>query len=132
MMSPYQNPYIAQMQPQNQMQDLGGLTPVYQNIANQQAMQNAALAQQNQLIGQAGQTAQGGMNPMALAQALRKDKMTSEQRNAKDVQMGGAASYNPLSQFDVSSTYGTDPYSQQSRMLAAQEAGMGFNFGQGS
>ena len=131
MMSPYTNPYIAQMQPQSQMQDLGGLTPVYQNIANQQAMQNAALAQQNQLTQQAGQTAQGGMNPMALAQALRKDKMTQDQINARDAKMGGAASYNPLSQFDVSSTYGTDPYSQQSRMLASQEAGMGFNYGQG-
>jgi hypothetical protein len=72
MMSPYMNPYIAQMQPQAQMQELGGLSPVFQNIANQQAMQNAALAQQNQLVSQAGQTAQGGTNPMALAQALRK------------------------------------------------------------
>jgi hypothetical protein len=125
MMSPYTNPYIAQMQPQSQMQDLGGLTPVYQNIANQQAMQNAALAQQNQLTQQAGQTAQGGgMNPMALAQALRKDKMTPEQMNAKDVQMGGIGTYNPFTQYSISQQYGTDPYSQTSRMLAAQEAGM--------
>lgn len=124
MISPYANPYIAQMQPQSQMQDLGGLTPVYQNIANQQAMQNAALAQQNQLTQQAGQTAQGGMNPMALAQALRKDKMTPEQMNAKDVQMGGIGTYNPFTQYGISQQYGTDPYSQTSRMIAAQEAGM--------
>jgi hypothetical protein len=122
MMTPYMNPYIAQMQPQNQMQEVGGLTPVFQNIANQQAMQNAALAQQNQLVSQAGQTAQGGgMNPMALAQALRKDKMTPEQMNAKDVQMGGIGTYNPYTQYQVSSNYGTTPYSQQSRMLASQE-----------
>jgi hypothetical protein len=70
------NPYIMQMQPQGQMQDIGGLTPVYQNIANQQAMQNAALAQQNQLTQQAGQTAQGGFNPMAMAAALRKKDQT--------------------------------------------------------
>ena len=77
MMSPYTNPYIAQMQSQTQMQDLGGLTPVFQNIANQQAMQNAALAQQNQLVNQAGQTVQGkqagaSMNPLVMAMMLRK------------------------------------------------------------
>lgn len=76
MMSPYMNPYIAQIQPQSQMQDVGGLTPVFQNIANQQAMQNAALAQQNQLVNQAGQTVQGkqvgaSMNPLAMAMLLR-------------------------------------------------------------
>jgi len=59
------NPYFAQ-------QDQQGLSPVFQNIGNQQANQNAALAQQNQLVQQAGQTGQqGGMNPMAMAQALR-------------------------------------------------------------
>jgi hypothetical protein len=122
MMTPYMNPYIAQMQPQAQMQDVGGLTPVFQNIANQQAMQNAALAQQNQLVSQAGQTAQGGTNPMALAQALRKTApQTQEQMNARDVQMGGLGTYNPYTQYQVSSNYGTNPYSQQSRMLASQE-----------
>lgn len=63
------NPYIMQGQ---QPQDLGGLNPVFQNIAGQQAAQNAALAQQNQLVQQAGQTGQSGMNPMAMAQMLRK------------------------------------------------------------
>lgn len=121
MMTPYGNPYIAQLNPQQQ-QELGGLMPVFQNIGNQQAMQNAALAQQNQLVSQAGQTSQGGINPMALAQALRKDQpMSQEQINARDVQMGGIGTYNPYTQYKVSSTYGTDPYSQQSRMLAAQE-----------
>jgi hypothetical protein len=66
------NPYIMQ----GQQQDLSGLTPVFQNIAQQQAMQNAALAQQNQLVQQAGQTSQGGMNPMAMAQMLRKKDPT--------------------------------------------------------
>jgi len=63
------NPYI-QFQ---EMQDQQGLSPVFQNIAQQQAMQNAALAQQNQLTQQAGQTGQqsGGMNPMAMAMMLR-------------------------------------------------------------
>jgi hypothetical protein len=60
------NPYFAQ-------QDQQGLSPVFQNIGQQQANQQAALAQQNQQVMQAGQTQQqGGMNPMAMAMALRK------------------------------------------------------------
>jgi hypothetical protein len=112
------NPYILQGQP---MQDLGGLSPVFQNFGQQQANQQAALAQQNQLANQAGQTQQGGMNPLALAQALRKDKPTQDQINAKDAQMGGLSTYNPFTQYDISQKYGTDMYSPQSRMLAAQE-----------
>jgi hypothetical protein len=54
------------------MQDLSGLQPVYQNIGQQQAMQQAALSQQNQLANQAGQSQGGGMNPMAMAMMLRK------------------------------------------------------------
>jgi hypothetical protein len=56
------------MQP---MQDVSGLQPVFQNFGQQQANQQAALAQQNQLINEAGQSQGGGMNPMALAQMLR-------------------------------------------------------------
>ena len=112
------NPYILPPQP---MQDVSGLQPVCQNFGQQQANQQAALAQQAQLAGQAGQTQGGGMNPLALAQALRKDKPTQDQLNAKDAQMGGLGTYNPYTQYQVSNAYGTDPYSQQSRMLAAQE-----------
>jgi hypothetical protein len=63
------NPYIQQMP---QTQDLGGLSPYFQNIAQQQAMQNMAMQQGQGLTQQAGQTAQGGMNPMMMAQMLRK------------------------------------------------------------
>jgi hypothetical protein len=113
------NPYILQGQP---MQDLGGLNPVFQNFGQQQANQQAALAQQNQLVNQAGQTQQGGMNPIAMAMMLRKgDKPNQDQMNAKDAQMGGLSTYNPMTQYDVSQKYGTDMYSPQSRMLAAQE-----------
>lgn len=64
------NPYIMQMP---QTQDLGGLSPYYQNIAQQQAMQNAAMQQAQGLTQAAGQTAQGGgMNPMMMAMMLRK------------------------------------------------------------
>jgi hypothetical protein len=49
-----------------------GLLPVFQNIGQQQAMQNAALAQQNQQVQQAGMTGQGGnQNQLAMAMALR-------------------------------------------------------------
>jgi hypothetical protein len=68
------NPYILQGQP---MQDVSGLQPVFQNFAQQQQNQQAALAQQNQQIQQAGQTQQGGgMNPMAMAAMLRKKDPT--------------------------------------------------------
>jgi len=63
------NPYIQQMA---QPQDLGGLAPYYQNIGAQQAMQNMAMQQGQGLTQQAGQTTQSGMNPLAMAQALRK------------------------------------------------------------
>jgi hypothetical protein len=67
------NPYITNVNPYFAQQDQEGLMPVFQNIGNQQANQQAALAQQNQLVQQAGQTGQqGGMNPMAMAMALRK------------------------------------------------------------
>jgi hypothetical protein len=62
------NPYIKQSP---MMQDLNGLNPVFQNFGQQQANQQAALAQQNQLVNQASQSQGGGMNPMALAQMLR-------------------------------------------------------------
>lgn len=62
------NPYILQ----GQQQDIGGLSPVFQNMAAQQANQNMAMQQANQLTQQAGQTSPSGMNPMAMAAMLRK------------------------------------------------------------
>lgn len=64
------NPYITAFQ---QAQDVSGLQPVYQNMAAQQQYENQAIAQGNQLAQQAGQTTGGGMNPLALAAALRKN-----------------------------------------------------------
>ena len=64
------NPYILQPQP---MQDVSGLQPVFQNFGQQQANQQAALAQQNQLVNQSGQTQGGaGINQLAMAMMLRK------------------------------------------------------------
>jgi hypothetical protein len=59
-----------------QPQDLSGLSPVFQNIAQQQAMQNMAMQQGQGLTQAAGQIGQGGNNNMALAAMLRKDKPT--------------------------------------------------------
>jgi hypothetical protein len=74
MYNPYApNPYIQQGQQQN----LGGIDPMYQNIGSQQANQNSALGQQNQLMNQAAQLGQqsgGGINPMMMAMALRQSK----------------------------------------------------------
>jgi hypothetical protein len=74
------NPYIMQMP---QTQDLGGLNPVFQNIGQQQANQNMAMQQAQGLTQQAGQTVQGGMNPMAMAMMLRKGK-SDPYANAQD------------------------------------------------
>ena len=115
------NPYILQGQP---MQDVSGLQPVFQNFAQQQANQQAALAQQMGNTQQAGMVGQqdGSMNGMAMAAMLRKGQNpTQNQLNAQDAQMGGLGTYNPLTQYEISNTYGTTPYSQQSRMLASQE-----------
>jgi len=75
------NPYIQQMP---QTQDLGGLAPYYQNIANQQAMQNAAMQQAQGLTQDAGRTVQGGMNPMAMAMMLRKGQKSDPYANAQE------------------------------------------------
>jgi hypothetical protein len=117
------NPYIQQMQ---QAQDLGGLSPVFQNIAQQQANQNMAMQEGMNLTNQAGQTQQsGGMNPLAMAMMLRKGKTPDQADiNAKDAQMGGLSTYNPFTQFSVAKEYGTNPFSESSRMIAAQNAGL--------
>jgi hypothetical protein len=102
--------------------ELARLSPAFQNIGMQQANQNAAMQQGQALTQQAGQTGKqsGGMNPMAMAAMLRK-KPDQAAINAQDAQMGGLSTYNPMTQYSISQQYGTDMYSPQSRMLAAQE-----------
>jgi hypothetical protein len=81
------NPYIQQMA---QSQDLGGLTPFMQNIATQQAMQNAAMQQGMNLTNQAGMTVDGkqagaGYSQLAMANALRRqqDQQKIDMANAE-------------------------------------------------
>ena len=85
------NPYIMQMP---QTQELGGLAPYYQNIGQQQAMQNMAMQQAQGLTQDAGRTAQGGMNPIALAMMLRKS--SNPYVNAQ----------NAMNQYGASNVYG--------------------------
>ena len=90
------NPYTSIYMPTGFDQNQQGLSPVFQNMAQQQANQNAALAQQNQQVQQAGQTTpQGGGNALALAQMLRKPKNDFS---------------NPVSPYDANSL--SNPYAQ--------------------
>ena len=81
------NPYIM---PMPQTQDLGGLSPVFQNISAQQAMQQAALQQGMDLTNQAGMTVDGkqagaGYRQLAMANALRnqQDQQRMNMANAE-------------------------------------------------
>jgi hypothetical protein len=96
------NQYFKQGQP---MQDLGGLQPVFQNFAQQQANQQAALAQQNQLVNQAGQTqGGGGMNQLAMAMMLRGKKPDGTQISPEmksEINQLGSNPNNPLSGYNT-------------------------------
>ena len=85
------NPYITNVGSYMQPQDQQGLMPVFQNIAAQQQNQNAALAQQNQMNQQMGQTGQGGMNPMAMAMMLRKGQSDPYANAQKAMNQYGAS-----------------------------------------
>ena len=112
------NNYFTQVAPYFQQQDQG-LSPVFQNIAQQQANQNAALQQQmqnNQMAGQARGSSMGGMNPMAMAAMLRgKDGSTSNLGARADMAINsqaspylqdqvsqlGSSTWNPLSNYNM-------------------------------
>jgi hypothetical protein len=80
------NQYISQIPTYFDQQDQMGMMPMYQNIGQQQANQQAALAQQNQQVMQAGQTGQqgGGMNALAMAMMLRKKGSKKPTYNGPD------------------------------------------------
>lgn len=74
------------------MQDLQGMMPRFQNLADQDQFQRLMAQQQNQLVQAAGQGVRGGnataMNPLAMAMMLRrKDPYMNAQRA---MQMYGA------------------------------------------
>ena len=96
------NPYILMPQP---MQDVSGLQPVFQNTGQQQANQQMALAQQNQLMNQAGQPqSSAGINQLALAMMLRKKDPNEQSLGSK---IGNYASSIPLMmQYGSENVYG--------------------------
>lgn len=57
-----------------QAQDLSGISPQMQNIGQQQATQQQAMAQAEQNAAQAGQSQAPNFSPLAMAMALQKDK----------------------------------------------------------
>ena len=74
------NNYFTQVAPYMQQlssKDEAGLNPVFQNIGAQQALHNQLMQQQNQQTQDAGNIGQGygkgmgGLNPLAMAMALR-------------------------------------------------------------
>ena len=90
-----------------------GLNPVFQNIAQQQAMQNAALSQQNQQVQQAGQTnQQGNSNALALAQMLRKqnDPYAQAQQAMKQYGQGNVYGYGGQGQVPTNPNYSVDTF----------------------
>jgi hypothetical protein len=93
------NPYIKQAQGLDQQ----GLNPVFQNISAQQANQNALLNQQNQMVGQAGQTQNpSGFNNLAMALALRGGKLQGNSNLGARMDMALNSQASPYLQDQVS------------------------------
>jgi hypothetical protein len=124
------SPYITQV-PSYMSQDQQGLNPVFQNTNAQQQYLANELRQQHQLAQprqQQGGGGMGSMNPMTMANML-KNQSTSTGGITSPYSFGGSTSnnlsaYAPWNQSAAANTYGTDPYSQQSIMLAQQDAGL--------
>jgi hypothetical protein len=99
----YQKYYPMAMGEQN-------TAPVFQNTSAQQQNMQGLMAQNQKLGSQSLLPADMQYNPKEMANALRN---MGETINA----------YSPWQQTNMSEQYGTDPYSEQSRMLAMQERG---------
>ena len=106
-----------------QMQDVSGLTPVFQNIGAQQALHNQLMQQQNQQnqdavnIGQSYGKSMGGLNPLAMASMLRGGAGNVAIPDANMAQMSGVAGMGNsmgtgLTQDSFNSGVGFNPYAQ--------------------
>ena len=100
----YQKFYPMGMDQQN-------TAPVFQNNSAQQQNMQSLMGQNQNLGGQALMSADMQYDPKQLAQGLRNMGQTVN-------------AMMPYTQNAMSNQYGTDPYSEQSRMLAMQERGM--------
>jgi hypothetical protein len=85
------------------MQDLSGLAPVFQNTSAQQQGLQQAMAQGNQLAQQALGSGQqgGGLDPKALAQALRKDNPMLSTAQNQEVRALGSNPNNMMSGYNT-------------------------------
>jgi hypothetical protein len=83
------------------MQDLSGIAPTMQNTVGQQQMMQQMMQQGNQLSNQAHGGQQGGMNPMALAQALRKDNPMLSTAQNQEVRGLGSNPSNMMSGYNT-------------------------------
>lgn len=99
------NRFAQMMQPQ----EVGGISPVFQNLAQQQALQNAAMQQGMGLTQQAGQTAQqgGSMNPLMMAMMLRRggsNPYMNAQRAMQQYGAGNVYGYGGMGQVPTTTT----------------------------
>jgi PPE-repeat protein len=113
------SPYFTTVAPYFAQQDQG-LSPVFQNIAQQQQNQNAAIQQQmqnNQMAGQMHGSSMSGLSPMAMAMALRGGAGNVEIPATNTAQMTGVAGMGNsmgtgLTQDAFNSGIGFNPYAQ--------------------
>lgn len=87
------------------------INPVFQNASAQQQNMQSLMGQGQKLTSQAILPADMQYNPKEMAGALRN---MGETINA----------YSPWQQTALAEKYGTDPYSETTRMIAMQERGM--------
>ena len=92
------------------MNNLYDIQPVYQNISAQQKSSQNLMGEGQKLAGQALLPADMQYDPKQMASALRNIGQTLN-------------AYSPWQQTATANQYGTDPYSEQSRMIAMQERG---------
>lgn len=91
------------------MQDLQGMMPRFQNLADQDQFQRLMAQQQNQLVQAAGQGVRGGnataMNPLAMAMMLRKkDPYMNAQRAMQMYGAGNVYGYGGMGQVPTTTT----------------------------
>ena len=83
------------------MQDLSGIAPVFQNTAAQQQNIQQMMQQGNQLSNQALGGQQQGLDPKALAMALRKDNSMLSKDQMAEIKALGSNPSNMLSGYNT-------------------------------
>ena len=91
------------------MQDLQGMMPRFQNLADQDQFQRLMAQQQNQLVQAAGQGARGGnataLKPLAMAMMLRRqDPYMNAQRAMQQYGAGNVYGYGGMGQVPTFTT----------------------------